>query len=415
MRLAKKNGVWMLAIEELSKAEGLTATLDPTLRRFKAEGKDFSCSFVLGFSYIYANGKALRLSEASTYEEDAVWTPAKETADIFSAAFSKACLLDTANQILKIPVQETVENSSVVVQTPSAAAPQTEQVLSKPEPPPKAQVPEAQAKANASPTPKTKTVSPSKSTSVTPKKNAPAGSREVKTIIIDPGHGGKDPGAIGLISKEKDIVLAVALKLKKELSAKGFSVKLTRSTDVFIQLSERPQLANKWNGDLFISLHCNAIDGNKERKKKTKGFRIYVLRDPESEEDRAIARRENKVAKTYGDKNTKDELSPLDWLKIQARLEQYKHASYIFTEKAIHTYESGKISKMGSGAGGAGFMVLVGAFMPATLVELGFISNPEEEKYMNSEKGQQEMAKRLAQGVEAYKKAIDEYLKTLSR
>ena len=166
---------------------------------------------------------------------------------------------------------------------------------------------------------------------------------------------------------------------------------------------------------LFISLHCNAIDGNKERKKKTKGFRIYVLRDPESEEDRAIARRENKVAKTYGDKNTKDELSPLDWLKIQARLEQYKHASYIFTEKAIHTYESGKISKMGSGAGGAGFMVLVGAFMPATLVELGFISNPEEEKYMYSEKGQQEMAKRLAQGVEAYKKAIDEYLKTLSR
>ena len=145
--------------------------------------------------------------------------------------------------------------------------------------------------------------------------------------MIDPGHGGKDPGAIGLISNEKDIVLAVSKLLEKELVAMGFHVKLTRSTDKFIQLSERPQIANKWNGDLFISLHCNAIDGNKARKKKTKGFRIYVLRDPESEEDRAIARRENKVAKTYGDKNSKEELSPLDWLKIQARLEQYKQAS----------------------------------------------------------------------------------------
>ena len=69
---------------------------------------------------------------------------------------------------------------------------------------------------------------------------------------------------------------------------------------------------------------------------------------------------------------------------------------------------------MGSGAGGAGFMVLVGAFMPATLVELGFISNPEEELYMNSEKGQKDMAKRIAKGVQEYKKALDEYLKTLS-
>lgn len=360
--VSKIADTWMVNIDSLSKEEGLSTSWQPVERHFKAEGKKLSCSFVLGFPYIFANGNAVKLDVPTAFENEIIWTPAKETIEIFEKAFSKKYVLDTNAQILRESV-------------PAAAASTEKPIV---------------------------------------RKNAPAGSREVKNIVIDPGHGGKDPGAIGLISNEKDIVLAVSKLLEKELVSMGFNVKLTRSTDKFIQLSERPQIANKWNGDLFISIHCNAIDGNKDRKEKTKGFRIYVLRDPESEEDRAIARRENKVAKTYGDKNSKEELSPLDWLKIQARLEQYKQASYTFTEKAIKAYEGGKISKMGSGAGGAGFMVLVGAFMPATLIELGFISNPEEERYMNSEKGQKEMAKRIAKGVQQYKEAIDEYLKTLS-
>lgn len=388
----------MLAIDSLSAEENLNISWQPVERHFKAEKDSFSCSFVLGFPYLYSNGNAVKLSTPTLYEDGIVWSPVNETVEIFSKAFSKTYRLDSvALRLISEPVPDPAKNS----------------IQTKPEP--------AKGTATSAPKPATaetktpKTEPAAKTGKSDPKisndRKAPAGSRKVQNIVIDPGHGGKDPGAIGKISNEKDIVLSVAKLLAKELTDRGFQVKLTRDTDKFIQLSERPQIANRWNGDLFISLHCNAIDG--ARKAKAKGFRIYVLRDPESEEDRAIARRENKVASLYGDKNSKDELSPLDWLKIQARLEQYKQASYTFTEKVIESYEGGKISKMGSGAGGAGFMVLVGAFMPATLIELGFISNPDEERYMNSDKGQRDMARRIAIGVSEYRKAIDEYLKTL--
>ncbi|MCF0221327.1 MAG: N-acetylmuramoyl-L-alanine amidase, partial [Fibrobacter sp.] len=152
-------------------------------------------------------------------------------------------------------------------------------------------------------------------TAVATPKNETAGTREVKTVVIDPGHGGKDSGALGANAQEKDIVLSVGKLLKKELEKEGFNVKMTRDKDVFIELGQRANLANQWDGDLFISLHCNAIDATAERKKQIKGYHVYVLRAPESEEDKAIARRENKVATLYGEKNAKEELSPIEWFK----------------------------------------------------------------------------------------------------
>lgn len=250
---------------------------------------------------------------------------------------------------------------------------------------------------------------------VTAPKNETAGTREVKTIVIDPGHGGKDPGAQGKKAQEKDIVLAVAKLLKKELEDEGFKVKLTRDKDVFIELGERANLANKWDGDLFVSLHCNAIDATPERKKIIQGYHFYVLRAPESEEDKAIARRENKVATLYGEKNAKEELSPLEWFKLEARLEKYKQNSYMFTEELLKSFDNGKIKKQANGVGGAGFMVLVGAMMPAVLVELGFISNPEDEAYMITDKGQKDMAKRVSKAVASYKEAVHNYRETLGR
>ncbi len=265
-----------------------------------------------------------------------------------------------------------------------------------------------------------KTVSKSKDSekSVSPvaaPKNETAGTREVKTIVIDPGHGGKDPGAQGKKAQEKDIVLAVAKLLKKELEDEGFNVKLTRDKDVFIELGERANLANKWDGDLFVSLHCNAIDATPERKKIIQGYHFYVLRAPESEEDKAIARRENKVATLYGEKNAKEELTPLEWFKLEARLEKYKQNSYMFTEELLKSFKNGKIQKQANGVGGAGFMVLVGAMMPAVLVELGFISNPDDEAYMMTSKGQQDMAERVAKAVASYKQAVLNYRETLGR
>ena len=248
-----------------------------------------------------------------------------------------------------------------------------------------------------------------------PPKQEIAGSREVRTIVIDPGHGGKDPGAQGKKANEKDIVLAIAKLLRKNLADEGFNVKLTRSKDVFIELGQRANLANQWDGDMFISLHCNAIDASEERKRVIQGYQFYVLRAPESEEDKAIARRENAVATLYGEKNAKDELSPLEWFKLEARLEQYKQTSYLFTEKLLDSFEDGKIKRMGTGVGGAGFMVLVGAMMPAVLIELGFISNEEDENYMITKTGQQDLADRIAEAVSKYKDAVHSYRETLGR
>ena len=246
-------------------------------------------------------------------------------------------------------------------------------------------------------------------------KNETAGTREVRTIVIDPGHGGKDTGAQGKKSNEKDIVLAIGKLLKKELEKEGFNVKMTRDKDVFIELGQHANLANQWDGDLFVSLHCNAIDATPERKKQIKGYHVYVLRAPESEEDKAIARRENKVATLYGEKNAKEELSPIEWFKLEARLEKYKQNSYMFTEEMLKAFDGGKIKRQGGGVGGAGFMVLVGALMPAVLFEIGFISNPEDEDYMITTKGQEDIAARISKAVSSYKAAVHSYRETLGR
>lgn len=225
----------------------------------------------------------------------------------------------------------------------------------------------------------------------------------IKTIVIDPGHGGKDPGAIGPFGTEKEVVLAVGLKLRQKLQRKGFEVRMTRENDTFIELQDRPAMATKWKGELFISLHCDAVDGE-ERRKKTDGFKIYILREAESEEDKAIARRENKAAELSAHKR-KAEITPLEWIVLENQLNAYTKYSEAFAAKLVDEYEAGEIRKMGSGAGQAGFMVLVGAFMPAVLVELGFISHPEDGKYLTSAKGQEEIAERLAKAILRFSKA----------
>lgn len=233
-----------------------------------------------------------------------------------------------------------------------------------------------------------------------------ASKSKLRTIILDPGHGGKDPGAVGYKKiQEKDIVLKVAKKLEKKLKAKGFQVKLTRNDDTFIDLSERPAMASKWGGDLFISLHCNAVDGA-ERQKRTEGFKFYILREAESEEDKAIARRENKAIELSASKKGKSEISPVEWILLENQLNLYTKESERFTGFLVDSYEGGKIKKMSSGAGQAGFMVLVGAFMPAVLVEIGFITHPEDAQWMESDKGQQDIANRLLKAIEAYNKAL---------
>ena len=339
----------------------------PVQKTFSIVAPKDTIKFAIGIPYMSRNSRTTQLSQAPELDNGHIWLAENDARKISSNV------------------------KAVVVETPNTAAKQADAKPAESKP--------------ATPV----VVKP------TPPKAEIAGSREVRTIVIDPGHGGKDPGAQGKKANEKDIVLAVAKLLRKNLADEGFNVKLTRSKDVFIELGQRANLANQWDGDLFISLHCNAIDASEERKRIIQGYQFYVLRAPESEEDKAIARRENAVATLYGEKNTKDELSPLEWFKLEARLEQYKQTSYLFTEKLLDSFEDGKIKKMNTGVGGAGFMVLVGAMMPAVLIELGFISNEEDENYMITAKGQQDLAERIAEAVCKYKDAVHSYRETLGR
>jgi N-acetylmuramoyl-L-alanine amidase len=229
-------------------------------------------------------------------------------------------------------------------------------------------------------------------------------SKKIKTIVIDPGHGGKDPGAIGHNSlKEKDIVLAVGKKLKSKLEANGFTVKLTRETDSFVELKNRPKAASDWGGDLFISLHCDAVAG-KERQQKTEGFKFYILRAGGSEEDKAIARRENQAIALESDKKGKTEISPAEWIILDNQLALYAEKSALFAGHLVENFEGGSIKKSQTGAGQAGFMVLAGAYMPAVLAELGFITSPKDGEILNSEKGQNDIVDRFVKAVESFAK-----------
>jgi len=230
------------------------------------------------------------------------------------------------------------------------------------------------------------------------------GSKKIKTIVLDPGHGGKDPGAIGYNGyKEKEIVLAVGLKLKSKLEEKGFTVKMTRDSDEFIELAQRPKMASDWGGDLFISLHCNAIDG-KERQLRTEGFTFYILRASGNEEDKAIARRENQAIALETDKKGKTEISPAEWIILDNQLALYAEKSALLAGYLVESFDGGSIKKMYKGASQAGFMVLVGAYMPAVLAELGFITHPSDATYMATEKGQNEIADNLAKAIVNFSK-----------
>lgn len=229
--------------------------------------------------------------------------------------------------------------------------------------------------------------------------------RSIKTVVIDPGHGGKDPGAKGKFAEEKTITLAVGKKLAAELKKRGYTPRLTRNDDRFVTLKERPELASKWGGDLFLSLHCDAVPGDEKKKAQTRGFKAFILREAESEEDKALARRENKFIDESSSAVSRQELSPVEWILLEHQLNLYTKESEEFAFALVNSLENVKgISKSGNGAGQAGFYVLVGAFMPAVLLELGFISNPDEEKYLASEAGQNELVQKIADSIDRYSK-----------
>ena len=229
------------------------------------------------------------------------------------------------------------------------------------------------------------------------------GMGKTATIIIDPGHGGKDQGAMVSGVNEAQVTLAVAKELKAALTKLGYKALMTREDDVFISLPERPKFASEKGGDLFISLHCNSIAGSMKRKKTVTGYTAYILREGESEEDKALARRENEAISEESGKS-KGEIPPVEWILLEHQLNLYSKESEGFAEEIIKDFGGFQIGKYATGASQAGFYVLVGAYMPAVLFEMGYLTNDEDRRILSSEKGQKQIAERLSKAIDAYRK-----------
>lgn len=261
----------------------------------------------------------------------------------------------------------------------------------------------------------------------------PVKPKGVKIVVIDAGHGGKDPGCNGVTHKEKDVTLAIALKLGKliEENLKDVKVIYTRKTDVFVELEERAQIANRNNADLFISIHCNAAakyvtykDKNgkthvktwkdkkgKIHKKETVnpvpyGSDTYVMADKNEKGKMEVAKRENAAMllednyeQTYGgfDPNS-DEAYIIMTMGVKVNLEQ----SAQFAAKIQEEYKA-KAGRIDKGVQRQSIWVLWRTTMPSILTEVGFLTNPQEEKFLASEKGQKYMATAIFRALRKYK------------
>ena len=232
-------------------------------------------------------------------------------------------------------------------------------------------------------------------------------------VVIDAGHG---PGAVGKISKEKNINLNVALKLGNMIKKNCDDVKVifTRTKDVFIPLNRRAEIANNAKADLFISIHTNALANNRTAK----GASTWTLGLAKSDANLAVAQRENSVIlyesdyKTrYAGFNPNSAESYIIFEFMQDKyMEQSVHLASLIQKQFRHTCK-----RVDRGVHQAGFLVLKASAMPSILVELGFISTPEEERYLNSEEGTGTLAKGIYRAFLTYKKEHEIRLTGVSR
>lgn len=223
---------------------------------------------------------------------------------------------------------------------------------------------------------------------------------QFRTIVIDAGHGGKDPGAVGYRgTKEKDIALDVAKRLEKKLS-KNMKVKIvmTRDEDIFLRLSERTKIANENNGSLFISIHTNAAED-----RRASGFETFLIGQNKNEAAVRVAARENAVLELEG--STGKKLTDEDLIKATIAQSAFASKSELFASLVQKEIKK-RVQSKDRGVKQAGFYVLMGASMPNVLVELGFISNPSEEKKLRSPQYRDQLATAIYRAVEQYQKTL---------
>jgi len=226
---------------------------------------------------------------------------------------------------------------------------------------------------------------------------------KIKTVVIDAGHGGKDPGALGKRSKEKDIALAIALKtgnyIKKYLP--DVKVIFTRADDRFIPLHQRADIANKNNADFFISIHCNA-----NNNPSASGSETYTMGLHKNEANLSTAMLENAAILFEEDAEEQyggfDANSTESYIQFTLFQNTYLEESNLLASYIQDQFKN-RVGRRDRGVHQAGFLVLWQTAMPGVLVELGFISNPGEEKFLLSEEGQSYMASAIYRAFKQYK------------
>lgn len=225
----------------------------------------------------------------------------------------------------------------------------------------------------------------------------------VHTVVIDAGHGGQDPGAKGKFSHEKDVVLAIALKVGSliEENMKDVKVIYTRNTDVFIPLHERADIANKHKADLFISIHANA-----NPNKQVYGSETYVMGLHTNERNLEVAKKENDVIVLEDNYSSHyegyDPNSSESFIIFSLMQNAFLDKSLSFAT-TIQSQMRNKAKRTDRGVKQAGFLVLWRTTMPSVLVETGFITNPAEEIYLNSDAGQNALASSIFKAFKNYK------------
>lgn len=233
-------------------------------------------------------------------------------------------------------------------------------------------------------------------------------------VVIDPGHGGKDFGAIGGKTNEKSIVLSVGKllgqKIGKAFGKDEVEVVFTRDGDYFVTLQGRADIANKAKGDLFISIHANSVDKRNKKRKTINGTSVYTLGVDRAERNLAVAQRENSVIELENDYQERylgfDPSSAESYIIFELEQNRHMEQSLDFAAKAQRELVT-TAKRADKKVRQAGFWVLHATAMPAVLVELDFICNPTEEAFMSSKKGQEQLSDALFKAFKLYKRDYD--------
>jgi len=236
---------------------------------------------------------------------------------------------------------------------------------------------------------------------------------QVKTVVIDAGHGGKDPGTSGSYTKEKDVALKVALKLGGYIQEYLPDVKViyTRDNDTFIEVHERANIANRNDADIFISIHANSLPRNtsSSRKDAIYGTETYVMGAQNSGRNFEVAKRENSVIlleddyeKTYNF----DPNSPESYILFSLTQSAFQDKSIALAKKIQDQFEH-RAGRRSLGVKQSSLWVLWSTAMPSVLVEIGYLSNPKEEKELNSSSVQGNIASGIFRAFRDYKNDIE--------